>query len=89
MEVLMKRIPLFLLVCAAFSGAACERHSASSLPAHGGGHADAHEAGAPHAAPAESGKEHAKAAPEQAKPVQEQAKPAEASGGKFFEPQPK
>jgi hypothetical protein len=44
-------IPLSLFVL--LFASACERHSASTLPAHGGSHGSAEQAGAPaHGAPA-------------------------------------
>ena len=78
----MKRTLLFVIP-AIFLGTACERHSASSLPEHGGGHATEHASGAGGTHAAE--KTPATNPPAQAK---EEAK-KEAPAAKFFEQQPK
>ena len=76
---LMKRT-LLLVLPAIFLGTACERHSASSLPEHGGGHATEHSA-----APAEPAHSAVKApAPAAAAPAAEEAK-KDAPAAKFFE----
>lgn len=79
---LMKRL-LLLVLPAIFVGTACERHSASSLPAHGGGHSEGHGAAAADAHA--SDKAHAPEAPTPAKP----AAPKDAPAAKFFDQQPK
>lgn len=78
----MKRTLLFVIP-AIFLGTACERHSASSLPEHGGEHAAEHApaAGATHA------NEKAPATNAPAQPKEEPKK--EAPAAKFFEQQPK
>ena len=77
----MKNFPFLLVPAVAFFGAACERHSADSLPGHGhgGGH------GSSPAGKVES-KEHpaAKSAPEKTLEKKE-VSPAAGQAPKFFE----
>lgn len=77
----MKRTLLLVLPAVVF-GTACERHSASSLPSHGGGHAEGHAS-----APAEAHAEKAPAKESPAPSAPATAKDAPAS--KFFDQQPK
>jgi len=72
---LMKRTLLLVLPVIVF-GTACERHSASSLPSHGGGHAEGH-------APADA---HAEKAPAKETPAPSApATPKDAPAAKFFD----
>jgi hypothetical protein len=79
----MKRT-LLLLLPAVFLGTACERHSASSLPEHGGGHPAEHPA-----ASAESSHSAEKApATNTTSPAVDESK-KDAPAAKFFEQKPK
>ncbi len=79
----MKRT-ILLLLPALFIGTACERHTAASLPAHGGTHEGSHAA-----APAEHAPEAAPHPAAQPSATPEKDSHSAGPAPKFFEQQPK